>query len=250
MSQFNLITTLQLFSVVALTGLSTVFMVHAILRRIKQEAELRKRFCIAPLGVTEPNLFHRQIQRTSQIQRVSRTVRNPSGQNRLVSTIGKSSAIAGLALSILVVSAQTTPVRAQNQLIRFDGSSSYVTLEQLSFAEPQHLSQFDAGSTQQAALQVEPATAPSGGIASSTLDLDASFLYTEGADWNSGAAGLSQVRQARIESCYLSARAFYKVESQDPSFRNSHKLSGLNRSVTAFYAKQRRRTQFDDCVKL
>ena len=249
MSQFDLFTTLQLISVMALTGLSTVFMVHAILRRIKQEAELRKRFCIAPLGVTEPNLFHRQIQRTSQIQRVSRTVRNPSGQNRLVSTIGKSSVIVGLVLSILVVSAQTTPVRAQNQLIRFDGSSSYATLEQLSLAEPQHLSQFDAGSTQQAALQVEPAAAPSGGIASPTLDLDTSFLYTEGANWNSGAAGLSQVRQARIESCYLSARAVYKAEGQDTSFRDSHKLSGFNRSVTAFYAKQQQRTQFDDCVK-
>ena len=116
-------------------------------------------------------------------------------------------------------------------------------------AEPQHLAQFDAEGIQQAALQVEPAAAPSDGNANSTLDLDASFLYTEGANWNSEAAGLSQVRQARIESCYLSAQAFYKVGGQDTNFRNSHKLSGLNRSVTAFYAKQRQRTQFDDCVK-
>lgn len=250
MSQFDLITTLQLISVVTLTGLSTVFMVHAVMRRIKQEVDLRKRFRIAPLGVTEPNPFHRQIQRTSQIQQASRTVRDPSGQNRLVSAIGKSPVIVGLALSILVVSAQTTPVRAQNRLIQFDGSSSYATLEQLPLAEPQHLAQFDAENIQQAALQVEPAAAPSGGIASPTLDLDTSFLYTEGNNWNSEAAGLSQVRQARIESCYLSARAFYKVEGQDTSFRNSHKLSGFNRSVTAFYAKQRQRTQFDDCVKL
>ncbi len=243
MSQFDLNTTLQLISVVALTGFSTVFMVHAIIRCIKQEAELRKRFRMAPRGMTETNPFHRQIQRTS------RTVRNPSGQNRLVSAIGRSPVIVVLALSILVVSAQTTPVRAQNQHIQFDGSSPYATLEQLSLAEPQHLAQFDAEGIQQAALQVEPAAAPSDGNANSTLDLDASFLYTEGANWNSEAAGLSQVRQARIESCYLSAQAFYKVGGQDTNFRKSHKLSGLNRSVTAFYAKQRQRTQFDDCVK-
>ena len=72
MSQFDLITTLQLISVVALTGFSTVFMVHAINRRIKQEADLRKRFRIAPRRVTELNLFPRQI------QRISRTVCNPS----------------------------------------------------------------------------------------------------------------------------------------------------------------------------
>ncbi len=62
-------------------------------------------------------------------------------------------------------------------------------------------------------------------------------------------AGLSRVRQARIESCYLSAQAFYKVGGQDTSFRNSQVRSRLNRSVTAFYAKQRQRAQFDDCVK-
>ncbi len=249
MSQFDLNTTLQLISVVALTGFSTVFMVHAIIRRIQQEAELRKRFRMAPRRVTETNPFHRQIQRTFQIQRTSRTVRNPSGQNRQVSTIGRSPVIVVLALSILVVSAQTTPVRAQNQHIQFDGSSSYATLEQLSLAEPRHVAQFDAERTQQAALQVEPAAAPSDGKTNPILDLDASFLYTEGANWKSEAAVLSQVRQARIESCYLSARAFYKVEGQDTSGRDSHALSGLNRSVTAFYAKQRQRTQFDDCVK-
>ncbi len=224
MSNFDLITAVKLISI----------MPHEFFDRVH---------------VTETTPFHRQNQRTSQIQRTSRTLRNPSGHNRRVSAIGRSPVIAVLALSILVVSAQTTPVRAQNQHIQFDGSSYYATLEQLSLAEPQHLARFDAESTQQAALQVEPAATPSDGTANSILDLDASFLYTEGANWNSEAAGLSQVRQARIESCYLSARAFYKAEGQDTSFRNSHKLSGLNRSVTAFYAKQRQRTQFDDCAK-
>ena len=166
-----------------------------------------------------------------------------------IPTIIRSPVMAVLALSILIVGAQTTPVRAQDQHLQFDGSSSYATLKQLSLAEPRHFARLDAENTQQAALQVEPAAAPSDGNANSTLDLDASFLYTEGANWNSEAAGLSRVRQARIESCYLSARAFYKVEGQDTSFRNSQKLSGLNRSVTAFYAKQRQRTQFDDCAK-
>ncbi len=249
MSQFDLNTTLQLIWVVALTGFSTVFMVHAIIRRIKQEAELRNRFRMAPRRVTETNPFHRQIQRTSQIQRASRTVRNLSGQNRLVSTIGRSPVIVVLALSILFVSAQTTPVRAQNQHIQFDGSSSYATLEQLSLAEPQRLAQFDAESTQQAALQLELAAEPTNGNANSTLNLDASFLYTEGAKWSSETAGLSRVRLARIESCYLSAQAFYKVGWQDTSFRKSQARSRLNRSVTTFYAKRRQRAQFDDCVK-
>ncbi len=60
MSQFDLITTFQLISIVALTGFSAVLMVHAIIRRIKQEAERRKRFRIAPRRVTETNPFHRR----------------------------------------------------------------------------------------------------------------------------------------------------------------------------------------------
>ncbi len=243
MSGFDLITALQLISIVALTGFSSVVMVRAITRRIKQEAELRRRFRIAPRRVTETHPFHGQSQRSS------RTVWYPNDQNQRVSTIARSPVIVALTLSSLVVGAQTNPVGAQDQHIQFDSPSTYVTLEQLSLAEPRHLAQFDAESSQQAALQVELAAEPSDGNANSTLDLDVSFLYTEGANWNSEATGLSQVRQARIESCYLSARAFYKVEGQDTSFRNSHTPSGLNRSVTAFYAKQRQRTQFDDCVK-
>ncbi len=68
-------------------GISTVFMVHAIIRRIKQEAELRKRLRMAPRRVTEANPFHRQIQRPS------RMLRGPSGHNRQVSTIVKAASM-------------------------------------------------------------------------------------------------------------------------------------------------------------
>ena len=218
MNDFDLVTPLQLISIVALWGFSSVVMVCAIIRCIKREVEFRKRFRIAP-----------------QSQRSLRTVWHPNDQNQRVSAIARSPAIVALMLSSLVVGTQTTPVGAQDQYIQIDSPRSYVTLEQLSLAEPRHLAQFDAESTQQAALQLELAAEPTDGNANSTLNLDLSFLYTEGVKRSAEGAGLSRVRQARIESCHLSAQAFYKVGWQDTNFQSSQALSRFNRSVTAFY---------------
>jgi hypothetical protein len=74
-----------------------------------------------------------------------------------IPTIIRSPVIAVLAFSILTIGAHTMPVRAQDQHLQFDGSSSYATSKKLSLAEPRHFARLDAENTQQAVLQVAPA---------------------------------------------------------------------------------------------
>ena len=98
---------------------------------------------------------------------------------------------------------------------------------------------------QQAALKAEPV-----GGTGPVLNLDVSFLSQETDAWHTDAAGLSPARQARIESCYQTAEAAYQGGVWDGGFRgNADGLSTFDQSVSDFYAGQRRKSQFGNCMR-
>ena len=99
---------------------------------------------------------------------------------------------------------------------------------------------------QQAMLQVEPAVETGTGP---VLNLDISFLSQETDAWHSDAAGLSTARQARIESCYVTARAAHQGGAWDGVFNlRPQGLGNFDQGVSDFYAGQQTKSQFGDCM--
>ena len=98
---------------------------------------------------------------------------------------------------------------------------------------------------QQAAFQVEP-TVETGRV----LNLDISSVSLQSDDWYSDADGHSTARQARIETCYLTAQAAYQGGVWDEGFGSHGKsLHSFDQSVSSFYAGQRKKSQFGDCTR-
>ena len=98
---------------------------------------------------------------------------------------------------------------------------------------------------QQAALQAEPVdgTGP-------VLNLDTSFLSQDTGAWHSDGAGLSPARQARIESCYVTAQAAHQGGAWDGVFiLKPQGLGNFDQGVSDFYAGQQTKSQFGNCMR-
>ncbi len=209
MGYFDLTVSLELISVVAAVALSALFLAHAIMRHIRREAEIHSRFHSSPQGSRMIRVTGAETQRTAGAP-------SPRGAPRpLVS-----------ALRIAIV---TLP------------------LGLLGLAAVAHISQAHAqdATTQQAALPAEPAQETAG----QALIIDTSFLSIENSGWRSDAEFHSPDRQARIQSCYLTARAAYEGGAVDGGFGDTSRLGDLNRSVSSFYKDQQEKTQFDGCIR-
>ncbi len=109
----------------------------------------------------------------------------------------------------------------------------------------------DDESLQQAALPTAPTTETDSKIeAARSLDLDSSFLIRETDGWHSDADGFSPARQARMESCYLSAEGAYQAGVWEGGFGSeTDDVSAFEIGVSDFYARQQRRSQLGKCFE-
>ncbi len=213
MGHFDLTLSVELISVVAAVALSALFLAHGIFRRIRREAEIYSRFNSSPQGSRIIRVAGTETQRTAGAP-------SPRGAPRpLVS-----------ALRIAIVA---------------------LPLGLLGLAAVAHMSQALAqdATTQQAALPAEPAAAPAPEATGQALIIDTSFLTIESPGWRSDADFHSPDRQARIQSCYLTARAAHEGDGDNSGFGDTRRLSDLNRSVSNFYKDQQQRDQFDGCIR-
>ena len=214
MGYSDLSLSLELVSVDAAVELSAFILAHAVLRRIRREAEIHSRFHGFPQGSWMIRITGTEAHRTAGAP-------SPRGAPRPLHSSGLRIAIVALPLGLLGLAA----------------------IAQISSAHAQDVT------TQQAALPGEPAAAPAQGVAGPALVIDTSFLNIENAGWRSDAEFHSPERQTRIQSCYVTAHAAHEGATIDGGFGDTSRLDDLNRSVSSFYKNKQEKAQFDGCIR-